>query len=457
MAPRLPTAPATVRGNHNVLQQIGFWAISLFVFFFTSRVLDVTFPFLHIPLLLSYIAAFAVLASGNFFTAMKTPAAKWYAVLTVLFAAGVPFAYHKGGSFVLLIGQGIPLSSGWGRNMLLWIFIVGLTVTYAESKKMLRLCAYGTIATAIVVTLTGGVVEGDRLSMEVGKYNPNELAMVLLMGVPLVWVAAYDGGRSIIRKLLMGSGCIFMLLATAKTGSRAGLVMFCVMVLLAIRRVPLIRKLQIVVAGGLVVLGFATLLPTHLMNRYRTITDEDVEGEGSAVDSRKNRERLIQQSLEVTASHPLFGVGMGNFATYIFHKNQEENRPKEPWVGTHNTYTQLSSETGIPALIIFIVLLVQSWRSLDKLIRATRYDRRPIARDIYATACALQMSLGAFACGMFFAHMAYDLLPHMLVAFCALLSRNATIALAEAPPDAAPPASRVVVGRVAPRLIPTAV
>jgi hypothetical protein len=66
-----------------------------------------------------------------------------------------------------------------------------------------------------------------------------------------------------------------------------------------------------------------------------------------------------------------------------------------------------------------------SWRSLGRVIRATRHDPRSLARDIHATAHATQLCLGAFAFFIVFAHVGYDILPHMIVALTVVVSRTA--------------------------------
>ena len=76
------------------------------------------------------------------------------------------------------------------------------------------------------------------------------------------------------------------------------------------------------------------------------------------------------------------------------------------------------------AALIFIVILVVSWRSLTRLIRATRGDLRPLAQDIHLTANAMQICLGALASFLVFFHVAYDMLPHLLVATTLVVSRS---------------------------------
>jgi len=54
--------------------------------------------------------------------------------------------------------------------------------------------------------------------------------------------------------------------------------------------------------------------------------------------SAQQRKELLFKSLKVTVRHPLFGVGPGNFEVV-----------SGAWDVTHNSYTQISAEGGIPA------------------------------------------------------------------------------------------------------------
>ena len=137
--------------------------------------------------------------------------------------------------------------------------------------------------------------------------------------------------------------------------------------------------------------------------------------DGSAAASTLERQHTLRQSLSITLTHPIFGIGLGNFSPYVNQVNRDSGARKEPWLGTHNTYTQMSSEAGIPALLMFFGIIGVTWRSLTRLIRATRRDDRPRARDINHTAQAVQACLGSLCFFLVFIHLAYDVYPHMVI------------------------------------------
>ena len=103
--------------------------------------------------------------------------------------------------------------------------------------------------------------------------------------------------------------------------------------------------------------------------------------------------------------HPIFGVGPGQFAEV-----------SGAWHQTHNTYTQLSAEAGLPALALFLLFLRSGFRKL----REIKADG---AEEESALASALQCSLAGYAIGAFFLSTAFWLTPYLLVAYAAAFLR----------------------------------
>jgi O-antigen ligase len=356
-------------------------------------------------------------------------------VLTLYFTAGLPFAYWRGGSFY-------AWQHYWVRTMLVCLMAMALTATYKEAKALLNAIALASVTAAVLGLFFKGAqtVEG-RLVLAGGRFgNPNDFALVLIIGLPLIWRMYHDSRSTALpRRGLLLLAMLATLVCFFRTGSRAGLYTAVVMILTILPRAPLAAKLRIVASVAVLTVLFATVLPSNLRDRYLTFDTADRASAtsdaervvlGSAVGSTRARETLLRESLLITLRRPVFGIGMGNFAAYVAETDTDPEIRDVAWLGTHNTYTQLSCEAGIPSALIFIFILVLSWRSLTRLIRATRDDLRPLARDIHITAHAMQVCLGCLASFLMFFHVAYDLLPHLLVAVCLVVSRTGEAALA---------------------------
>ena len=124
---------------------------------------------------------------------------------------------------------------------------------------------------------------------------------------------------------------------------------------------------------------------------------------------------------------------------------------------THNTYTQVSSECGIPALIIFVAILVSTFRAATRIHRLSRKQPKPSMNDprkagrvlqqepggdaqdrlqseaVAATASALRYSVLAYATTSFFLSVAYQAPLPILAGMVAALEYSVARQLAAAP------------------------
>jgi O-antigen ligase len=150
------------------------------------------------------------------------------------------------------------------------------------------------------------------------------------------------------------------------------------------------------------------IVPQNYGKRLQTLVGKFQAGDkdnGSA-EARKD---IFVKSLTITMAHPIFGVGPGNFSPYT-----------RVWRVTHNTYTQLSSECGIPALLMFLLLLARAFHNV-------KYARKRLPShddpELQLFAGALWIALAAYVAGAFFASTAYQLFPYYLVMYTTLLYR----------------------------------
>jgi O-antigen ligase len=80
-------------------------------------------------------------------------------------------------------------------------------------------------------------------------------------------------------------------------------------------------------------------------------------GAVAAIGSQVQRQELFKKSLYITITHPLLVVGPDQFAVAVAGDSAKQG-VHSPSLGTHNSYTQVSSECGIPAFICWCAVLV---------------------------------------------------------------------------------------------------
>lgn len=92
------------------------------------------------------------------------------------------------------------------------------------------------------------------------------------------------------------------------------------------------------------------------------LTRETASEVGRASGSTENRTELLKESIILTLKHPLLGVGPGMFGTAAA-GDSADRRAAVAYRQTHNGYTQLSSEAGLPALALMLATGVYCFRN----------------------------------------------------------------------------------------------
>jgi len=221
-----------------------------------------------------------------------------------------------------------------------------------------------------------------RLSLDIGRYgDANDFAQIMLVGLAFWCFIASAPKRSILGKIVPFGCIVVQLFAFAKTGSRGGVIgLFLTALILFIYSSAMARlKLLVVLTAAVLLCG--VFLPHSIMLRYRSILTDDTdiqneqefEDQRAAAGSREGRIYLLKTSLRLTLTHPLTGVGLGMFPVAENDKARAAGRGNGSWHETHNLYTQISSEAGIPALIFFLMAMVRAMRDLS----AIRKGRHP--------------------------------------------------------------------------------
>jgi O-antigen ligase len=169
--------------------------------------------------------------------------------------------------------------------------------------------------------------------------------------------------------------------------------------------------------GIVLVLGFVIMIgraPGVFWDRIQTIWGGSIStsnaNAASAKESTDERENLLQNSIKYTLQNPFFGVGIGNFPVY----NGNMLHRSDAWYGTHNTYTQASSEAGIPALLLLLFLLATM--AIHAKQAATIFARDPADAELRLMALATLIAVLSAMVGIFVMHLLYNYLLYYLAA-----------------------------------------
>ncbi|HWQ52535.1 MAG TPA: O-antigen ligase family protein [Bryobacteraceae bacterium] len=339
-------------------------------------------------------ALLGVALSGGFNRAFRGRPAYYWSAFLLWIAICVPFSYWRAASFGCF-------SSYLRTNLAMLFIIAGLTVTWPECRRLMTAIALG----GVVNLWTAQMFQNDgtvaRFGGGVGTVaNSNDFAAHMLLVLSfLLWIAL--GARSTILRIIALAGVAFGVLTIVRTGSRGALVGLIVAILFFLWRGTIGQRIGLLVAAPVAVLTILSLAPADTLQRITSFSS----GNEEALASRSEREYLFETSLKYTFEFPIFGVGPEQFPAYEGANNIRPGFTHGRWQGTHNTFTQISSECGIPGLVFFVGGIVSTLVLLNATYLEAR--RRPNCADIRNAAFCVMMGYTAFIAAIAFLNFGY--------------------------------------------------
>jgi O-antigen ligase len=343
----------------------------VYLFLYLSRILDVTLPNLKITMLLNLIFLGLAVFSGGLAHFFRSRICLLLAGFYCWMVLSLPFSVWKGGSVAALIQA--------ARSLVLMAAIIALVSSVRDGLRVMYVIGLAETTAGLMSKLAGQQSGTERLVLAAGTFaDPNIYCALLFMGMPFLWLAARNAAHPL-HKLVYMTATLPILAAGLATGSRAGFVMLCAMLGLLFWRLPATRKLRLLVGAGALLAGALLVFPEHILQRYTTLFGAPVPEEasteqlkylGAASASTEGRLYLLQRSLELTAKHPIFGVGPGMFTVAEDKDARARGLQRGNWHETHNAYTQVSAEAGLPAFVLYTTALLLALRALGRLRKA---------------------------------------------------------------------------------------
>jgi len=426
-APAMPGASAAPAAA-SAPPRPAFYLTVAFVFVVYARfpeIMDmVTGAGFHSVRIIVLLALMAALLFGGAIKAVFSRVGICMLSFTAWLCICTPFSVWRGGSFH-------TLRDFWALSLFSFVIIAASVQGLEQCRKI----GYSLAAATIFIesfTLIMGRVQSGRLALVSGTLgNSNYLAMMLLMGVPFcLYVIRTKPGISVLK--LASVLMMFLIPATvATTGSRGGLVTLAVLFILFFLPLPLAQKIAAGICAVILAVIAIVWSPSSALDRYRSmfVSSEESQyltgSEQSAIESMELRKELLLSSLQLTLRHPLMGVGPGMFATANADYTLEITGKEDwnAWHETHNTFTQLSCEDGLPGLILYCLTLLFCFKIVFAVDRRAR--QYPALTSVRHIAYALRLALIAFTGTAIFASNAYAYYFPMLAGLCVALERAA--------------------------------
>jgi O-antigen ligase len=321
-------------------------------------------------------------------------------------AIKLPLLVCGGASLVLLLkNEWRPVSGAYLSicgMFLAWLFIcsavanigsipIGILVLYVKAVMFSLLIAgflharrdFGTMAVYLALSvliassfniwqgISGHFLLENTWAEERGRAagargDPNDTAMVIMTGIPVIWSMMAAENRSV---WLRGSAALAILVLLGGiilTASRAGFLVTALMLLVLVLRGRGRAGLMLLVsiAGALLIFSSSAY-----WERIGTITaGEEAYNHGQSIEGRYD---LAASGISLFVRNPVFGVGPGNFGeAYLEHRlGGEVLRSERVAPVAHNMYVQMLVEAGFVGVLLFMYLLYSCCTALLALRR----------------------------------------------------------------------------------------
>ena len=400
--------PLTVRGPAGAqLYKPFHYVLLVYLFLYCSRIPEL-FPSVHTGWVLQPILLVGMIITGRMAAIWRLPLGKVMIAFTCWVALGVPFSFWRGGSFTIFI---LVLQA-----LVLMAFMAAFVQTIPDCLRVMYTVGLAAAAIGILSLVIGGGRAGStRLGLGSGVLtlsDANILCLYIIISLPFLWLSA--SLKTGFEKILLMSLTLPMLAAASRTGSRMGLLALVAGLVLYLIFSSAKQRL-LVITGGIVFLMLAPFFtPQDMRERFLTYFHARSAAAEEAAQSAEARKELLIRSLEMTAEHPFLGVGPGEFMDAEAQEARDRDQ-RALWHLSHNSYTELSSETGIVGLVLFTIALFGAYKGLSPI-----RNKNP-SRRVRRAALFTQMAVLIGAVSAFFLSIAYGNILAAVIAISATL------------------------------------
>jgi O-antigen ligase len=337
---------------------------------------------------------------------LKIKQVKYVIILFSLGVVTIPISVWPSHSLEFLTGP-------YFRTVLLFLMVLFWCRSLRDIRRMIWVTCLGVIALVVVGLTTDSIGSSGRLQYG-GTYDPNDLAFILAMIIPLM-LYLFSTSGNIAKMILLGMAFV-SLYAVMLTMSRGGLLSVAIVSVLILAKGAVTKKAKVVLATVLLIV-FAGMASSEYWSRIETMWNPQNEYDRTA----GGRTTMWKTGLRLLAANP-WGVGIGGFVT----AEGMSHEGKGKWSAAHNSFLQIGVELGVAGLVVFVLLLGRTMRELRQIQRVHSKPTRQRAGSLRVTsgaqnisqlATALELSLWSFVVGGFFLSHAYT---GLLYAVCAL-------------------------------------
>lgn len=391
--------------NKDPLRRLGFWFALIFIFLRFSMLHELITYKLGFNTYMLYLigppALLLLLFTGGLQRAARDNTARCWIAFAIWMVVCIPFSFWPGGSW--------EITQGYIRTEIPMLFLAaGMAVTLADCYKIAGAIA---LSAAVNVYMARSFENADvagRFNIAFSSIaNANDMAAHLLLVLPILAFYVIGPKQKMILRAAGGVVIAIGLYLIMGTGSRGALLSMVVMCAVVLWKGSHLQRLTILVIAPLAFVATTPFLPRTTVDRLLSIFKSSEQDEGEARDSRNKRMYLLKQSIKHTLTHPLMGVGPNQFRNYDGNEAVNNNR-LGAWQVSHNAYTQVSSEMGIPGFLFMMGGTIGTFLGLNQLSKRLRNARDCLpVRRLRSLCFLLLLAQVSFCTSIFFLSLGY--------------------------------------------------
>ena len=415
-----------------------------FLLFFGLTLIFLRFSMLHqiltlvinVNLYLLYIigipAILATVFSGGAMRVLRYRNATYWLWFALWMVIAVPFSSWKGGS--------AAVAFSYVRTDFIMMFVIGsVAINWREARRLMWVIASACVANLFISRYFGQTDMNDRASLVYfgTVSNANDFAGHLTLVLPfLLWVAM--SSKSVVLRVLATAGLAWGLYLILASASRGAAVALAVGIVFLIFNAPGRLRIVFLITALPLVLFTMFLIPQRALERIFSFSSSQTNVAEEALLSSQLRQKLFSDSVKYAITHPVFGVGPGQFSINEGMETKRQNpNAVALWAETHDSLTQIASECGLPALMFYLLGTGSTFFMLRRTLK--RVQGVPRLADMAKALFCLQLSMVAYCTAILFLNFGYFFYLPGMAGIAIVMDIAATAELGAAVPAAATP------------------
>lgn len=311
------------------------------------------------------------------------------------------------------------LSFSLFKNFYSWIIIYFIIVNLITTRKRFLIFLFIFLLAGFKLSLSLALTWAQRgfsftmwgLMGPPGFFqNSGELAIQMLVFWPIAHAVAISLKPCLSRwkyyvLLAMPITAIMVILGASSRGGQLAM-----LIQIAAKNVKFIFRLRILISIFVGLSAIWYFMPDEQKRRFENI--------GNDVSSQQ-RILYWENGMEMIQQHPWFGVGYYNYIPY-YEKYYSEDMLYSHAELPHNIFIQVGAELGIPALLVYMLMIVYAFYKTSSLVRLLSSDKENLL--FFNLARALNISLIGFVVAGQFVSVVYY--PFMWIHLALVVSLN---------------------------------